>query len=172
MIEIRKNEKIITISRNKIRGNPLFHCILVKIDITLKYQEPFYFVHEVRLGSLFLSIKINVTIKFSCHRKEDFFMLEFEVIEIIKPNIEVIKIIKKYSYTIKNGRIKIIKLTNLKIVEPTLYIITSPTTLTILEYKINEINNKPFYIKEYKEKYNLLELEKLLNKINKSHWLW
>lgn len=41
-------------------------------------------------------------------------MLEFEVIEIIKPNIEVIKIIKKCSYTIKNGRIKIIKLTNLK----------------------------------------------------------
>lgn len=99
-------------------------------------------------------------------------MLEFEVIETIKPNIEVIKIIKKYSYIVKTGKIKIIKLTNLKIVEPTLYIITSPTTLTILEYKINEINNKPFYIKEYKEKYNLLELEKLLNKINKSHWLW
>ena len=30
-------------------------------------------------------------------------MLEFEVIEIIKPNIEVIKIIKKYSYIVKNG---------------------------------------------------------------------
>ena len=98
-------------------------------------------------------------------------MLEFEVIEIIKPNIEVIKIIKKYSYIVKNGKIKIIKLTNLKIVEPIEYIITSPTTLTILEYKVNEINNKPFYIKEYKEKYNLLELEKLLNKISKSHWL-
>ena len=98
-------------------------------------------------------------------------MLEFEVIEIIKPNVEVIKIIKKYSYIVKNGRIKIIKLTNLKIVEPIEYIITYPTTLTILEYKVNEINNKPFYIKEYKEKYNLLELEKLLNKINKSHWL-
>ena len=98
-------------------------------------------------------------------------MLEFEVIEIIKPNIEVIKIIKKYSYIVKNGKIKIIKLTNLKIVEPTEYIITSPTTLTILEYKVNEINNKPFYIKEYKEKYNLLELEKLLNKIKKNHWL-
>ena len=96
-------------------------------------------------------------------------MLEFEVIEIIKPNVEVIKIIKKYSYTIKNGRIKIIKLTNLKVVEPTEYIITYPTCLTILEYKVNEINNKPFYIKEYKEKYNLLELEKLLNKIKKSH---
>ena len=53
-------------------------------------------------------------------------MLEFEVIEIIKPNIEVIKIIKKYSYIVKNGKIKIIKLTNLKVVEPTEYIITSP----------------------------------------------
>ena len=41
-------------------------------------------------------------------------MLEFEVIEIIKPNIEVIKIIKKYSYIVRNGKIKIIKLTNLK----------------------------------------------------------
>ena len=87
-------------------------------------------------------------------------MLEFEVIEIIKPNIEVIKIIKKYSYIVKNGKIKIIKLTNLKIVEPTEYIITSPTTLTILEYKVNEINNKPFYIKEYKEKKWLIYLQK------------
>ena len=83
-------------------------------------------------------------------------MLEFEVIKIIKTNIEVIKIIKKYSYIVKNRKIKIIKLTNLKIVEPTEYIITFPTTLTILEYKVNEINNKPFYIKEYKENYKYI----------------
>ena len=93
-------------------------------------------------------------------------MLEFEVIEIIKPNIEVIKIIKKYSYIVKNGKIKIIKLTNLKIVEPIEYIITSPTCLTILEYKVNEIRNKPFYIKEHNEKYNLKEIKQILIKLS------
>ena len=93
-------------------------------------------------------------------------MLKFEVIEIIKPNIEVIKIIKKYSYIVKNRKIKIIKLTNLKIVEPTEYLITYPTTLTILEYKVNEISNKPFYIKEHNEKYNLKEIKQILIKLS------
>ena len=31
------------------------------------------------------------------------------------------------------------------------YLITYPTTLTILEYKVNEISNKPFFIKEHNQ---------------------
>lgn len=96
-------------------------------------------------------------------------MLEFEIIETINPNIEILKLIKDYSFETKQGHIKIIKLTNLKVVEPTIYLITSPFCLTIYEYKLNEISNKNFYIKEYKEKYNFEELKKLLVKIFKSH---
>lgn len=43
-------------------------------------------------------------------------MFEFEVIEKIKPNTEILEILRN-------------------------------CTLTILEYKINEISSKPFYIK-------------------------
>ena len=32
-------------------------------------------------------------------------------------------------------------------IEPTEYLITYPSTLTIYEYKVNEIANRPFYIK-------------------------
>ena len=55
--------------------------------------------------------------------------------------------------------------TNLKFIEPTEYLITSPTTLTILEYKVNEISNKPFYIKEHNQKYNLNEIIHILKKL-------
>ena len=43
--------------------------------------------------------KDNYSYKVLFLGRRTFFMLEFEVIEIIKPNVEVIKIIKKYSYT-------------------------------------------------------------------------
>ena len=56
--------------------------------------------------------------------------------------------------------------TNLQFVEPTEYIITYPTTLTIQEYKVNEISNKPFYIKEHNEKYNLKEIKQILIKLS------
>ena len=75
-------------------------------------------------------------------------MLEFEVIENLKPNNDLIGILKDFKYKIKLGQIKIILHTNLKVITPTEYQITYPTTLTILEYKVNEISNKPFYIKE------------------------
>lgn len=76
-------------------------------------------------------------------------MLEFKTIEILKPNKEIIEIIKNYNYKAKNGKIKHLEKTNLQFIEPTEYRITKPFTLTIHEYKINEINNKPFYIKEH-----------------------
>ena len=71
-------------------------------------------------------------------------MLEFKAIEKLKPNKGLIDILKESKYKIKLGQIKTILHTNLQVIIPTEYQITYPTTLTILEYKVNEISNKPF----------------------------
>ena len=92
-------------------------------------------------------------------------MLEFKIIQELKPNQELLEIIKNYNYTIKNGKIKHLMVTNLQFIEPTEYLITHPITLTILEYKVNEISNKAFYIKEYQQKYNLKEVKQILIKL-------
>lgn len=92
-------------------------------------------------------------------------MLDFKTIEILEPNTEILGIIKSYSYKTKKGKIKHLLKTNLQFIEPTQYIITRPTMLTILEYKVNEISNKPFYIKEHNEKYSLKEIKQILTKI-------
>ena len=65
-------------------------------------------------------------------------MFEFEVIENLKPNNDLIDILKGFKYKIKLGQIKIILHTNLKVITPTEYQITYSTTLAILEYKVNE----------------------------------
>lgn len=92
-------------------------------------------------------------------------MLEFVTADEIKPNTELLELIKDFTYTINKGKIKHLLNTNLQFIEPTQYIITFPITLTILEYKVNEISNKPFYIKEHNEKYNLKEIKQLLSKL-------
>ena len=92
-------------------------------------------------------------------------MFEFEVIQELKANDEILEIIKSYNYTVKNGKIKHLKATNLQFIEPTEYLITYPFTLTILEYKVNEIASKNFYIKEHKQKYNLKEIKQILIKL-------
>ncbi len=74
-------------------------------------------------------------------------MFEFEIIQELEPNAEILEIIKDYKDIVKNGKVKYLKGTNLQFIEPTEYLITYPTTLTILKYKINEIANKNFYIK-------------------------
>ena len=91
-------------------------------------------------------------------------MLGFKTIQSLKPNTEILEVIKDYRYKIKNGKIKNLLHTNLQVIEPTEYLITYPTTLTILEYKVNEISSKPFYIKEHKQKYNIKEIKQILNK--------
>ncbi len=78
-------------------------------------------------------------------------MLEFKTIQTLKPNTEILEVIKDYKYKIKNGKVKNLLHTNLQVIEPTEYLITYPTTLTILEYKVNEISNKPFFIKEHNQ---------------------
>ena len=87
-------------------------------------------------------------------------MLEFKTIQTLKPNTEILEVIKDYKYKIKNGKVKNLLHTNLQVIEPTEYLITYPITLTILEYKVNEISNKPFYTKEHNQKYNLKDYEK------------
>ena len=91
-------------------------------------------------------------------------MFEFKTIQILKPNTEILKVIKNYKYKIKNSKVKNLLHTNLQVIEPTEYLIKYPTTLTILEYKVNEISSKPFYIKEHKQKYNIKEIIQILNK--------
>ena len=89
-------------------------------------------------------------------------MLEFKITQELKPNSKLLELIKNFTYKIKKGKVKVLLNTNLQFIEPTEYLITYPITLTILEYKVNEISNKPFYIKEHKEKYNLKEIEPFL----------
>ena len=93
-------------------------------------------------------------------------MLEFKTIEELKPNTKLLELIKDFTYKTKKGKIKVLLNTNLQFIEPTEYLITYPITLTILEYKVNEISSKSFYIKEYKQKYNLKEIEKIIKKCN------
>ena len=91
-------------------------------------------------------------------------MLEFKNMETLKPNTEILETIKDFTYKVKKGAVKHLLHTNLQVIEPTEYKITYPTTLTILEYKVNEISNKPFYIKEHNQKYNLKEIIQILKK--------
>ena len=91
-------------------------------------------------------------------------MLEFKVIENLKPNKDLTNILKNFKYKVKLGQIKTILHTNLQVIIPTEYKIIYPTTLTILEYKVNEISNKPFYIKKHNQKYNIKEITQFLKK--------
>ena len=91
-------------------------------------------------------------------------MLEFKITQALKPNTEILEAIKDYTYKVKKGTIKHLLHTNLQVIEPTEYLITYPTTLTILEYQVNEISNKPFYIKDHNQKYSLKEIIQILKK--------
>ena len=91
-------------------------------------------------------------------------MFEFKVIEKLKPNKDLTDILKGFKYKVKLGQIKTIIHTNLQVIIPTEYKITYPTTITILEYKVNEISNKSFYIKEHNQKYNIKKITQFLKK--------
>ena len=91
-------------------------------------------------------------------------MLEFKVIANLKANKDLTEILREFKYMVKLGQIKTILHTNLQVVIPTEYQVTYPTILTILEYKVNEISNKPFYIKEHNQKYNFKEITQFLKK--------
>ena len=61
-------------------------------------------------------------------------MLEFKTIQILKPNTEILEVIKNYKYKIKNGKIKHLLHTNLQVIEPTEYLITYPITPLLPQY--------------------------------------
>ncbi len=61
-------------------------------------------------------------------------MLEFKVIEKLKPNKGLTDILKDFKYKVILGQIKTILHTNIQVIIPTEYYITYPTTLTIPEY--------------------------------------
>ena len=92
-------------------------------------------------------------------------MLEFKTVQILKPNTEILEVIKDYKYKIKDGKVKNLIHTNLQVIEPTEYLITYPISITILEYQVNEISNKPFYIKEHNQKNSLSETIQILQKL-------
>ena len=94
-------------------------------------------------------------------------MLEFIITEKLKPNEQLLSYIHNTSYKINRGQIRILNGTNLKFVKPTEYIITKPIKLTILEYEITEISNKPYYIKEHHKKYSFKEINNMLNQLTK-----
>ena len=92
-------------------------------------------------------------------------MLEFiRVIENLKPNKDLTRILKGFKYKVKLGQIKTLVHTNLQVILHTQYKITYPATLTMIEYKVNEISNEPFYIKEHNQKYNIKEITQFLKK--------
>ena len=91
-------------------------------------------------------------------------MFEFKITQELKPNPKLLELIKEFTYKTKKGKVKVLLNTNLQFIEPTQYLITYPITLTILEYKVNEISNKPFYIKEHNQKYNIKEITQFLKK--------
>ena len=65
-------------------------------------------------------------------------MLDFTLEERIKPNKEILDLLKKTDYEVINGAVKVLDGTNAKFILPVQYIITKPIKLTILEYRINE----------------------------------
>ena len=94
-------------------------------------------------------------------------MLNFTLEEQINPSKEILELLNKTSYKVNKGQIKVLNVTNLKFIKPTVYIIKKPVKLTIYEYQVNEINNKNYYIKEHHKKYSLKEIKSILNQLTK-----
>ena len=57
-------------------------------------------------------------------------MLEFKTIQILKPDTEILEVIKDYKYKVKNGNVKHFLHTNLQVLEPIEYLITYPIIKT------------------------------------------
>lgn len=94
-------------------------------------------------------------------------MLNFKLEERIKPNEEILVLLQKTDYKVVNGAVKILEGTNVKMIFPVQYIIYKPVQTTILEYGVNDINNKPYIIEEENQKYSLREIKKFLSQLTK-----
>ena len=94
-------------------------------------------------------------------------MLNFKLEERIKPNEDLLVLLQKMDYKVINGAIKTLEGTNVKIIFPVQYIIYKPIQTTILEYKVNDINSKPFIIEDENKKYSLKEIKNILSQLTK-----
>lgn len=94
-------------------------------------------------------------------------MLNFKLEERIKPNEDLLVLLQKMDYKVINGAIKTLEGTNVKIIFPVQYILYKPIQITILEYKVNDINSKPFIIEEENQKYSLREIKGFLSQLTK-----
>ena len=89
-------------------------------------------------------------------------ILNFKLEERIKQNEEIV-LLQKNDYKVANGTVKILEGINVKMLFKVQYIIYKPIQTTILEYKVNDINNKSYIIEEEKQKYSLREINKFLS---------
>jgi len=93
-------------------------------------------------------------------------MVELDVIEELKPDGSVLKVISESKPTmlkISNGKVNQIKRTNIKPIEPIIYELTfKDETLVIWQYPINEIEGNKFYMPDTKNTYSLPEIKQLL----------
>lgn len=93
-------------------------------------------------------------------------MVELDVIEELKPDSNVLKVISESKPTmlkVSNGKVNQIRKTNIKSIEPIIYELTFKTeTLIIWQYPIEEIEGNNFYMPDTKNTYSLPEIRKLL----------
>lgn len=93
-------------------------------------------------------------------------MVELNVIEELKPDNSVLKVIGESKPTmlkVSNGKVNQIKKTNIKSIEPIIYELTfKDETLIIWQYPINELEGNKFYIPNTKNTYSLPEIRELL----------
>ena len=89
--------------------------------------------------------------------------------ESLNSNNRLLEVLDSHNltYTVKKGEIRLIESTNLKIVIPTIYVVTKPFNLEILEYELTEKSNRPIYVKTLNQKFNIKELERLIKKLKK-----
>lgn len=93
-------------------------------------------------------------------------MFEIECLEELIPSGEVMNIIsdsKPNNIKITNGKVNIVKRTNIKTIEPIVYELAyQKDIITIWQYPIQEIKGNNFYIPNTENTYSLLEIKTML----------
>lgn len=90
-------------------------------------------------------------------------MLELELLEVVKPNNEVIELIGPRLVELNDGSIKHIKKTNINHVLPVQYIIKiNGETILINEYKGKFKGDRMFHMPSLNKTYTLKEIKQFL----------
>lgn len=93
-------------------------------------------------------------------------MFEIECLEELIPSDDVIDIISNSNpnnIKIINGKVNLVKRTNIKTIEPIVYELTyKKDVITIWQYPIEEIKGNNFYMPNNKNIYSLLEIKTML----------